>query len=66
MKTPPLSALMGIPLLMLHDLAAYRSGYATFYRRLSPWATSWVYTSLVFVTVVGLANSRSAFIYFQF
>jgi alginate O-acetyltransferase complex protein AlgI len=66
MKQPPLSALLGVPLLMLHDLAAYRSGYATFYRSLRPWYASWVYALLVFVTLMGLANARSAFIYFQF
>jgi D-alanyl-lipoteichoic acid acyltransferase DltB (MBOAT superfamily) len=66
MKRPPLSALLGVPLLMLHDLAAYRTGYATFYRRLPAWAVAALYAALVFVTLVGLANARSAFIYFQF
>jgi hypothetical protein len=66
MKTPPLSALLGVVLLMGHDLAAYRTGRATFYRSLQAWKPAWLYSSLVVVTLMGLANARSAFIYFQF
>ena len=66
MPTPPIAATIGVLLLMSYDLAAYRSGRATFYRALPPWSRGGLYSCLIVVTLMGLANARSAFIYFQF
>ena len=66
MKAPPLSALAGVALLLLYDGLAYSTGRATFYRDWQPWKAGWVVSGLGLVTLMGLANARSAFIYFQF
>jgi alginate O-acetyltransferase complex protein AlgI len=63
---PPLATLLGIVALCLYDFAAYRSGRATFYRDWPPSLRGAMYAALVFLTLMGLANARSAFIYFQF
>jgi alginate O-acetyltransferase complex protein AlgI len=63
---PPLATLLGVALLALYDLAAYRSGRATFYRALPLPLRAGFYAALVFLTLMGMANARSAFIYFQF
>lgn len=63
---PPLATLLGIMALALYDLAAYRSGRATFYRALPVPVRAAFYAVLIFLTLMGLANARSAFIYFQF
>lgn len=63
---PPLATLLGIVVLVAYDFAAYRSGRATFYRSLAPWARAGLYAVLGFLTLMGLAAERSAFIYFQF
>jgi len=66
MPFPPIAATIGVIVLMSYDLAAYSSGRATFYRALPPWARGALYSCLIVVTLMGLANARSAFIYFQF
>ena len=66
MKMPPISAIAGVLLLALHDYFAHRSGHATFYRALAPWKAAALNASILVVTLMGLANARSAFIYFQF
>jgi len=63
---PPLAAAVGALVLCLYDLAAYRSGRATFYRDWPVPLRSGLYAALVFLTLMGLASTRSAFIYFQF
>ncbi len=63
---PSLATLLGVVVLCLYDLAAYRSGRATFYRDWPTPVRSGLYAILVFLTLMGLANARSAFIYFQF
>lgn len=63
---PPLATMLGILVLVAYDLAAYRSGRATFYRAMPPWARAGLYAVLCFLTLMGLASARSAFIYFQF
>lgn len=63
---PPLATLLGVGVLCLYDFAAYRSGRATFYRAWPLPVRAGLYASLVFLTLMGLANARSAFIYFQF
>ena len=63
---PPLAALLGAVVLCLYDLLAYRSGRATFYRDWPAPLRAGLYAVLAFLTLMGLANARSAFIYFQF
>jgi alginate O-acetyltransferase complex protein AlgI len=63
---PPLATLLGVAALLMHDLAAYRSGRATFYRAWAAPVRAGLYAVLAFLTLMGLANARSAFIYFQF
>lgn len=66
MKMPPLSAVLGVLILLLYDLAAYRAGRAAFYRSWHPWKAGLLVCGLTVATLMGLANARSAFIYFQF
>lgn len=66
LSKPSSATLVGAGLLIVYDFFAYRSGRATFYRRWAVPLRSAVYAVFVFVTVMGLANQRSAFIYFQF
>jgi alginate O-acetyltransferase complex protein AlgI len=63
---PPLATLAGIAILAAYDFLAYRSGRAAFYRGWPVPARSAFYALLLFVSIMGLANARSAFIYFQF
>lgn len=63
---PPLATLLGVAVLCLYDLLAYRSGRATFYRAWPAPLRAALYAALTFLTLMGLANARSAFIYFQF
>lgn len=63
---PPLATMAGIIVLAIYDLLAYRSGRATFYRRWPIPVRSALYALMLFVLIMGLANARSAFIYFQF
>jgi hypothetical protein len=58
--------MLGIVVLIAYDFAAYASGRATFYRDWAPPLRAGLYAVLVFLTLMGLANARSAFIYFQF
>jgi alginate O-acetyltransferase complex protein AlgI len=66
MKMPPLSALLGVLVLLVHDGNAYRQDSPTFYRQIRSWQAGWVHCALIVTTLMGLANARSAFIYFQF
>lgn len=63
---PPLATLLGILVLAGYEFFAYRDSRATFYRRWLPAARGGLYALMIFVTAMGLANQRSAFIYFQF
>ena len=63
---PPLATMLGVIALCLYDFAAYRSGRATFYREWSAPLRGALYAVFVFLTLMGLANARSEFIYFQF
>jgi alginate O-acetyltransferase complex protein AlgI len=66
LSRPPLATMLGILVLIAYDLMAYRSGRATFYRTLPPWGRALLYSTLGFLTLMGMASARSAFIYFQF
>jgi D-alanyl-lipoteichoic acid acyltransferase DltB (MBOAT superfamily) len=63
---PSLATLVGTVILVLYDFMAYRSGRATFYRAWPIPVRSALYAVMIFVMIMGLANARSAFIYFQF
>ncbi len=66
LKTPSSATLLGSSILIVYDFFAYRSGRATFYRSLAVPVRTALYAVIIFVTVMGLANKRSTFIYFQF
>jgi alginate O-acetyltransferase complex protein AlgI len=66
MKNIPLSATLGIIILIINDAAAYRTGDATFYRKWRPITFGALIAAVLFATLMGLSNARSAFIYFQF
>lgn len=63
---PPLSAIAGVGVLFIVDLIQYTSGTATFYRRWSVPVRTVLYATLLMVTLMGLSNTSSTFIYFQF
>lgn len=63
---PSLATMLGIVALCLYDFAAYRSGRATFYRAWPAPLRGALYAALAVLTLMGMANERSAFIYFQF
>ncbi len=63
---PSLATMLGIVALCLYDFAAYRSGRATFYRAWPAPLRGALYAVLAVLTLMGMANERSAFIYFQF
>jgi alginate O-acetyltransferase complex protein AlgI len=63
---PPLAALIGIILLLIIDLAHYVFGKATFYRRWPVQIRAALYAALLMVILMGLSNTGTTFIYFQF
>jgi len=63
---PSAATLVGVALLVFYDFMAYRSGRATFYRAWPVPVRAAFYALMTFVVIMGLANARSAFIYFQF
>jgi hypothetical protein len=65
-KTPTFAALAGLVLLMIFEVATYRTNDPYFYRRLPIPAQGLLMSSIVFVTLMGLSNSPTQFIYFQF
>ena len=64
--TPPLAAIAGILLMIGIDLAHYLAGSATFYRRWPIQIKTALYSFLWVVLLMGLSNTSSTFIYFQF
>ncbi len=63
---PSLATMIGVVLLVAYDFMAYRSERATFYRAWPVPVRSALYAVMLFVMIMGFANARSAFIYFQF
>jgi len=63
---PSAATLAGVAILILYDFLAYRSERATFYRAWPLPLRGAFYALMIFVMIMGLANARSAFIYFQF
>ncbi len=66
LASAPLSTWAGLLLLIFHDACAYRSNSATFYTSWSISRIGLLCACFLFVILMGLANTRSAFIYFQF
>ncbi len=64
--TPPLSALLGVPTVLLFDALAYRADSEQPQLRWHPMLAAFLHALLVVLVLMGLANSRAAFIYFQF
>jgi alginate O-acetyltransferase complex protein AlgI len=64
---PSFSAALGLMLLIVWELAQYRSGgEARFYQRLPAWVVGLVLAIMVFLTIMGTSNEPAQFIYFQF
>lgn len=63
---PPLSALLGVPVVLVFDALAYRADSDRPQRTWHPVFASLLHAILVVLVLMGLANSRAAFIYFQF
>ena len=63
---PPLAAIAGILLIAGVDLTHYLVGSVTFYRRWPIQVKAALYSSLLVVLLMGLSNTSSTFIYFQF
>jgi len=63
---PPLSALLGVPLLLVYDWFGHRSPDQFAHERWPAPVRAGLYAGLFTLILMGVANSRSAFIYFQF
>jgi D-alanyl-lipoteichoic acid acyltransferase DltB (MBOAT superfamily) len=66
MKTPTLSALLGLPLLMLLEAFEYAARSPSYIRRSPQAVRAAVYAVLIVLTVFGASNESQQFIYFQF
>jgi alginate O-acetyltransferase complex protein AlgI len=65
-KAPPLSTLLGLPVLLLFDRLAYRSESQQPQQKWGTVRRAGLYAALLVLIIMGMANSRSSFIYFQF
>ncbi|MEM8807728.1 MAG: MBOAT family O-acyltransferase [Cyanobacteria bacterium P01_G01_bin.38] len=63
---PPLAAIAGIALLFITDLAHYLSDKAKVYRLWPIQVRAALYAALITVLLMGLTNTGTTFIYFQF
>lgn len=63
---PPLSALLGVPVLLLYDHLGHRAGVQFFHERWPAALRGALYATLMVLILAGASNARSAFIYFQF
>jgi alginate O-acetyltransferase complex protein AlgI len=63
---PSLSTLLGLPVLLVFDLLAYRADHEQPQRNWGLVSRAGLYALLLVLIVMGMANSRSSFIYFQF
>jgi alginate O-acetyltransferase complex protein AlgI len=66
LNPPPLSALLGVPVLIVHDAWSHVTGRHYAHEAWPAWARGLLYAALLTLIAMGAANSRSAFIYFQF
>ena len=63
---PSLPTLLGIPLFLALDFAAYRHALDTFYRRWPEPARGALVAALLILLLMGWSNAPAEFIYFQF
>lgn len=63
---PPLSALLGVPTVLIFDAVAYRADSDRPQSNWHPVLSALLHAFLLVLVLMGLANSRAAFIYFQF
>ena len=66
MPMPTFAALVGLPVLLLFEIADYRSGLNQAYSRISPIMKGAVSAALIFALLTGTSNAPQQFIYFQF
>ena len=63
---PTLAALVGIPVLILFDIIYFRLDDIHYYRKWPRPLRAAFYALLIFLTLMGVSNAPSEFIYFQF
>ena len=63
---PPLSALIGVPLLIMIEALTFRCDSAEFYRRWPRVLQGVLFGAIVITMLLGMSNAGSDFIYFQF
>lgn len=66
MPRPMLPALLGLPVLVLYEILAYRAATVHFYYRYSALIRGAFYAVLTMLIVMGSSNAPAQFIYFQF
>lgn len=66
MPKPPLSALLGIPLLIGYEVIEYITGSPDFSGRLPTPVRAGLYATLIFILLMGTSNAPAQFIYSQF
>ena len=66
LPNPTFAALVGLPVLVLLNVAEYWTNDAAFHHRLAAPAKGAVVAALTVVLVMGLSNAPTQFIYFQF
>ena len=65
-KTPPLSALLGVFILTCIEVSQFKCKNIHFYARSPAFVHGGIYAALIFVFIMGLSNDSQQFIYFQF
>ena len=66
MPKPPLSALLGIPLLISYEVLQYTAGKPDFSDRLPTPMRAALYATIIFILLMGTSNAPAQFIYSQF
>ena len=64
--TPRISSILGVSLLILMEIAQYWVGDPHYYRRFVPPLRGFLIASMVAITMMGMSNEPTKFIYFQF
>ena len=65
-QVPRLSALLGMALLLLMEIAQYWTGNPYFHRKLPVPAQGFLIAAMIAITFIGMSNEPAQFIYFQF
>ena len=63
---PRLSSLLGLCLLLLMEIAQYRTGDSHYYQRLSVPVRGFQIAAMIATIMIGMSNEPAQFIYFQF